>query len=54
MNFLKDSKKLYVATILFSIKIDGSSIDLSTCVSAARLKIAIGSSFNKILFISSC
>ena len=40
--FLKVSNNLKVPSILVSIKALGPSIDLSTCVSAARLKIAIG------------
>ena len=36
------SSKLKVPTILVLIKFSGPSIDLSTCVSAARLKIATG------------
>ena len=41
-NFLKISKRLNTPTILLLINESGLSIDLSTCVSAARLNIPIG------------
>ena len=41
-NSLNISNKLYTPTILLFIKLSGLSIDLSTCVSAARLKIQLG------------
>ena len=40
--FLKASNKLKTSIILLSIKAFGPSIDRSTWVSAARLKIALG------------
>jgi hypothetical protein len=42
---------LKVPTILLSINVFGPSIDLSTCVSAAKLKIPIGLNFLRIELI---
>ena len=41
-NFLKISRILKTPIILLYIKLLGLSIDLSTCVSAAKLKIPTG------------
>ena len=40
--YLNDSKRLKVPFIFVCIKLFGPSIDLSTCVSAAKLKITLG------------
>ena len=48
---LKASNKLKIPTILLLIKASGPSIDLSTCVSAAKLNIASGLKVFKIFKI---
>ena len=48
---LRDSNKLKVDWMLFSINASGPSIDLSTCVSAAKLKIIEGLYFLSVFII---